>query len=201
MVIPRYLFRGDSDQENERQLKSTFNSGLLLTNLINGGSGREIFSSSLGQLVNKHIATVWDRTHFLSFTSDERTAFFYGSNDKAFEDVYDDKEIWDFSVLTFDTLQLIQESVNEIETGIYSAQFHPTYKEFMPTYKVILIDALSHLKSIAAKTNTELTTIIAKADKDKEWLILPANPFGYNGEFTAKLDTHCITDKRVFRYI
>src|SRR4051812_3168526 len=107
MVIPRFLFRGDSDPQNVRQLKLTFNSGLLLTNLINGGNGREILRHSMGELANKHITTKWEKTHFLSFSSNEQTAFYYGSHNKAFEVVHDDKEIWDFVILTFDTNLLI----------------------------------------------------------------------------------------------
>ena len=56
-----------------------------------------------------------------------------------------------------------------------------------------------HLKNIGG-TNPDFIQAIEKADKAKEWLILPANPFGYNGELTAKLDTNCIIDKRIFRY-
>lgn len=171
-----------------------------MTNLISGGNGREIFSNTIGQLLNKHIATGWDKTHFLSFSTDEQRAFYYGSDGKPFDDVLDESENWDFTVLTFDTSLLIQDSIKEIETGIYSAQFIPTCNEFLPTYKVILIDALSHLKSIASKSSIDLTTAIANADNDKEWLILPVSPFNNQGELTAKLDAHCITDKRVYRY-
>ena len=54
--LPENLYRGDADPENKRKLKETFKSGLLLTNLCNGGNGREIFSNSLENLINKHIA-------------------------------------------------------------------------------------------------------------------------------------------------
>lgn len=52
---------------------------------------------------------------------------------------------------------------------------------------------------IASKTNYDLSTAISNAERDKEWLILPANPFGNIGELTSKLDTNCISDKRVFK--
>jgi hypothetical protein len=198
--LPTLLFRGDSDKCNKRLLKSTFKSELFMTNLISGGNGREILSNTIGQLLNRHIATGWDKTHFLSFSTDEQRALYYGSDGKPFEDVLDESEIWDFAVLTFDTTLLIQDSIKEVEIGIYSAQFIPTCKEFLPTYKVILIDAVSHLKSIASKSNIDLKTAITNAVNDKEWLILPASPFNYHGELTAKLDAHCITDKRVYRY-
>jgi hypothetical protein len=199
-LLPRLLFRGDSDKLNKRLLKSTFKSELFMTNLISGGIGREIFSNTIGQLLNRHIATGWDKTHFLSFSTDEQRAFYYGSDGKPFDDVYYETENWDFAVLTFDTTLLIQDSIKEVDAGIYSAKFIPTCKEFLPTFKVILIDAVSHLKSIASKSNIDMKTAIANADNDKEWLILPVSPFNHQGELTAKLDAHCITDKRLYRY-
>lgn len=198
--LPKYLYRGDADPHNKRKLKETFNSGLLLTNLCNGGKGREIFSNALEHLINKHIALGWDNTHFLSFSTIERTAFIYGGNDKECYEVYDDFETWDFTILTFDTSLLIPDSIKQIEVGIYKAEFLPTCKEFLPSCKVVIIDTLLHLKSISDRSSIDYTTAIKKAKDDNEWLILPASPFGYNGEFTAKFDTACITDKRIYRY-
>ena len=198
--LPNFLFRGDSDQDNYREIRATINSGLLLTPLCKGGNGREIFSNSIGQLVNKHIGKGWDKTHFLSFSSEEQTAFHYGSRGKQHDEVYDYKENWDFAVFTFDTTLLTPDSIKEIDKGIYFAQFTPICKEFLPTYNVVFINAVIHLKSIANTISIDLTTAIANATRDSEWLVLPASPFGYQGEFTAKLDTACITDKRVYRY-
>lgn len=198
--LPKYLYRGDADPNNKRKLKETFKSGLLLTNLCNGGNGREIFNNSLENLINKHIAVGWDNTHFLSFSTDEQTAFSYGSNGSEYFEIYDDFEQWNFAVLTFDTSRLIQESINQITEGIYKAEFYPTCKEFLPSYKVILIDTLSHLISISNKSSLDFSAAIENAKKDSEWLILPASPFSFNGELTAKFDTACITDKRIFRY-
>ena len=199
--LPEYLYRGDADPHNKRKLKETFKSGLLLTNLCNGGNGREIFSNSLENLIDKHIAVGWEKTHFLSFSTNEQTAFVYGGNGKELYEVYDDLEQWDFTVLTFDTSRLIEDSISQIAEGIYQAKFFPTCKEFLPSYKVILIDTLSHLTSISNKSSLDFSTAIKNAKSDSEWLILPASPFGYNGEFTAKFDTACIVDNRVFRYV
>ncbi len=198
--LPKSLYRGDADPQNKRKLKETFNSGLLLTNLCNGGNGREIFSNSLENLINKHIAIGWDKTHFLSFSTNEQTAFLYGGNGSDHFEVYDDLEQWDFAVLTFDTSRLIPDSINQIAEGIYKAEFFPTCKEFLPSYKVILIDTLSHLISLSNKSSLDFSAAIKNAKTDSEWLILPASPFGYNGELTAKFDTACITEKRIFRY-
>ncbi|MDC9721641.1 MAG: hypothetical protein PSN34_02555 [Urechidicola sp.] len=195
--LPKYLYRGDADPENKRKLRETFNSGLLLTNLCDGGNGREIFGKSLEHLINKHIAFGWEKTHFLSFTTNEQTAILYGRNGKEFIEIYDDREKWDFTILTFDTSILLPDSINQIETGIYRAEFSPSCREFLPTYKVVLIDTLSYLKRISVDNKIDLSTAIKKAENDNEWLILPASPFG-NGEFTAKLDTACITERRIY---
>lgn len=200
--LPKYLYRGDSDPYNQRMLKTTFKSQLLMTNLCSGGKGREIFNEPLGHLIDEHIGVGWNKTHFLSFSTEKQRAFYYGSNIRKYYEVYDENETWDFVILTFDTTFLIRDSIMEIGVGIYSAQFIPDCKEFSPTYKVILIDAFSYLKNIVSKSSFELDRAIANADKDKEWLILPASPFDNDKkeEFTSKFDAHCITEKRVYRY-
>jgi hypothetical protein len=198
VIIPKYLYRGDNDSNKQRNLKSLINCEMLLTNLCNGGNGREIFNNSLGQSVNKHIGVGWDKTHFLSFSTNEETAFYYGSNNKQHYEVFEFSEDWDFAVLTLDTTLLIEDSIKEIDIGIYSAQFLPACKEFLPRYNLILIDAFSYLINTGG-TNPVFAHAIKNADKDKEWLILPANIWGHTGEFTAKLDTNCISDKRVFK--
>ena len=46
-MLPQYLYRSDSDKKGDRKLKQTINSGVFLTNLCNGGNGREIFDNPL----------------------------------------------------------------------------------------------------------------------------------------------------------
>ena len=197
--LPKYLYRGDADPNNKRRLKETLNNGLLLTNLCSGGNGQEIFSNTLENLINKHIALSWDKTHFLSFSTNEQTAYKYGSNGKEYNEIYNN-ELWDFTVLTFDTSRLTSSSIKQVEVGIYKAEFDPICKEFSPSYKVVLIDTLSYLKNISDKSGIDCSTAIKNAENDKEWLILPTSPFGYTGEFTAKFDTACISEKKKFRY-
>lgn len=198
--LPKYLYRGDSDSENKRKLRETISNELLLTNLCSGGNGRDIFSNPLSQLINNHISVGWDKTHFLSFSTNKQIAFYYGSNDKPSDEVYEFTERWDFALFSFNTSKLYSDSIKEISAGIYSAQYFPSCKEFLPSFKVILIDAYSHLKSMATRFSSDFRTAITKAEQDSEWLILPASPFGHNGELTAKFDTACITDKRIYRY-
>jgi len=197
LKIPQYLFRGDSDSFDKRHLRSTVNNGLLLTNLCSGGNGREIFNSSLIQLLSQHIIIGWDKTHFLSFSSDESIAFFYGSNGNSYEETYDHAEQWDFIVLTLDTSIFISQSIKEISQGIYMARYSPTCKEFTKSFPILLIDTVLYAESIANK-NSSNNIMIDKAKNDKEWLVFPAYPFGNNGEFAAKLDTNCISKKRYF---
>ena len=86
-MIPQLLYRGDGDTQKERSLRTNHPSsayGGLLTNLSNGGSGRDIFSSPLISTVNRHVNEGWEKTHYLSF-SEERTralAFASGKSGK-----------------------------------------------------------------------------------------------------------------------
>lgn len=196
--LPKYLYRGDSDSNGERKLKDTFKSGLLLSNLSNGGKGEEIFNLPLSELINNHVGIGWRKTHFLSFSEDEATAMNYGSNLKPSYEVYNDEELWDFSIITFDTTLLIKNSIATIKEGIYAAQFNPLHKEFLPTCKIILVDVVAHLKSTNNSGN--ISTSLFNAYRDKEWLILPTSPFGHHGQYTSKLDEACVREKRIFRY-
>lgn len=194
LKLPRVLYRGDSDAHKVRDLKATINGGVLKTNLCSGGSGKEIFNRPLHDSVVKHIKDEWTKTHFLSFSESEERAFYYGCNDKNYIPT-DYTEQWDFAVMTLDTNKLIARNV--LEKGIFSAEFIPTSKIFWPKFRVILIDTLSHLKSISS-SNNDLHIAIAKAETDKEWLILPASPFANTGEFSGLLDVNCLSERRVF---
>ena len=196
-MLPQYLYRGDKDKENKRQLKSTINGGFLLTNLCGDGNGRDIFNNTFERLINKHVSIGWDKTHFLSFTTNKDTAFYYGSGDKEYYPVCPDEQ-WDFAVFTLKTS--LFDNIFQIENGIYQIEYPPACTEFLPTYKVILIDVLAYLQNAATNSNIDLSDAISKAKKDTEWLILPTSPLRGTNEFTAKFDTYCISEKNVFRY-
>lgn len=197
-LLPRYLYRGDSDPDNLRKLRETIKGGVILSNLCNGGNGREIFSKNLSTLINTHISVGWDKTHFLSFSSNEEVAFNYASTNQSFVELDNFDSEWDFALLRFDTSVLLENTFLEVGKGIYVSYFIPYCDEFQPKYKVILIDAFSHLKSLSNKI-TNLSSAINNAERDSEWLILPAHHFGHNGELTGKLDTNCISEKRIFK--
>jgi len=199
-MFPRFLFRGDSDKYNERKLRDTISSGVLLTNLSNGGNGKEILTSDFYQLVNKHINIGWSKTHFLSFTTNENTAFYYATKSIEFEELFNIYEKWDFCVLTFDFNSLQKDTIHEYVKGLYYAEYYPICKEFYPRFKILLIDTYNFLIN---KNNikSEMNQAIFKAERDNEWLILPLNSFGISGEFTSKLDINCISEKRIFKEI
>ncbi len=148
MILPQSLYRGDQDPVNKRDLKATLGSGLLLTNLCKGGIGKEIFNQPLKKSINAHVAIGWNKTHFLSFSENKETAFYYASNDKEYEETYEVKVPWDFTLMTFQTDRLTENSITQIDKGLFSAQFFPTCKKFLPSFKVFLIDVITHLKNI-----------------------------------------------------
>lgn len=199
MTLPQLLFRGDRDPENKRDLKATLGSGLMLTNLCKGGSGKAIFNQPLKKSINAHVAIGWDKTHFLSFSESKDTAIHYASADKEYDETYEIKETWDFALMTFQTSRLTETSIKQIDKGVFHAQFLPTCNEFVPSFKIFLIDIVTHLKSLV-NSDTDLTKAISNAERDKEWLILPAFPFG-NGEYSSKLDTNCISEIQVFKFV
>jgi hypothetical protein len=197
MNLPEYLFRGDQDRYNVRKLKSTLGNGLMMTNLCNGGSGRDIFNQPLKQSVNRHVSIGWGKTHFLSFSEDKNIAMYYACNDKECEETYEIKDDWDFALMTFETSRLT--NMKQVDKGIYQAEFAPTCYEFLPSFKIFLIDIVTHLKALI-NLDIDLTAAILNAERDREWLILPAFPFG-NGEFSSKLDTNCISETQVFKFV
>jgi hypothetical protein len=194
--LPKYLYRGDSDPVDQRKLRATINSGLLLTNLSSGGNGREIFTRPVKESIKNHVAIGWHKTHFLSFSENKSVALRYSCAHNEVEEVDECNEHWDFAILTLDTSLFIKESINKIDAGIFVAEFLPTSKEFMPTFKVLLIDVVAYLKNIDIKEQ-DFEKTLENAERDKEWLILPINPF--EGQYTSKLDTGCFSDKQIFR--
>ena len=72
IIVPQLLYRGDGDPLKERSLRTVYPGsvyGGLLTNLSNGGSGRDIFSSPLISTVNRHVDEGWEKRTFCRFLS------------------------------------------------------------------------------------------------------------------------------------
>ncbi len=195
-ILPQFLYRGDCDKDNTRQLRTTINHGLLMTNLSRGGNG-QVFQKSLVELINRHVSIGWEKTHFLSFTSDKNIAFYYGGSGYMYYQTYSDDN-WDFALLTLATSKFLPDSIAQIETGVYRTSYYPVCREFLPLYTIVLIDIVSFLKEIK-QTNNNLSEAIYNAERDKEWLIYPATSMRDSNEFTSKLDMGCIVEKEVYK--
>ncbi|MBU0475428.1 MAG: hypothetical protein KKF62_14870 [Bacteroidetes bacterium] len=191
--IPHNLYRGDSDSRNERKLKQTINQNCLLTNLSNSGSGREIFSNPLKNLVSKHISPGWSKTHFLSFSESKKISIKYGSrqNNNCILTNLDD---WDFVVIVFSKEFIIKETIRETDEGCFILEFCTASLEFHPVYKLLAINVYIYLCSKNADNNLK-----EKAKLDKEWLLLPLNRF--ENEYTSKLDMCCISSVEKYKSI
>lgn len=198
--LPELLYRGDNDNKKERSLRETINKTVLLTNLSCGGNGQEIFQNSLESLINKHVATGWKKTHFLSFTSDKEKAFYYGCGG-AKKEYYQtfSSDNWDFVLLALATSLFFKNSVIQIGRGAYKASYIPLSREFLPLYTIVLIDVKTYLKEYKNYYNN-FSESIYNAERDKEWLIYPTTPMLNNSEFTSKLDMGCISEKETYRF-
>ena len=196
--LPKFLYRGDSDRENKRQLRTTFNHGFLLTGLSDGGNGWEIFHNPLEKLVHRHVAPGWLKTHFLSFTTDKGKALVYGGGNGDHYPISSDDR-WDFVLFTLDTDRFIPDSIKQLETGVYQAEYYPHSREFLPTYRILLIDVATFLHYVHLSENDDYSESIFKAKRDKEWLVYPATPMRDSNENTSKFDTGCIIYKEVFK--
>lgn len=194
------LYRGDRDPNLKRKLRTTAPHGYLMTNLNSGGEGRTISEKPLIELIDKHINIGWNTTHFLSFSEDKNTAFRFGLNcpilteankqQQNYIDVsYDDN--WEFVISTIDPNKM---SIERLKHGIFVGKYqtnNPKYKEILPVSKVLLINVTKFLADFAnyeqSKTNSA---------RDKEWLILPANPMEFvNGtEYSSILEGGCISE-------
>lgn len=196
--LPKLLYRGDSDKENVRQIRNTLNFGILLTGLSGGGNGREVFLNPLQNLVHRHVVSGWNKTHFLSFTSDIDKAFYYGVGDSSYYQTSTDDK-WDFALFTLSTEKFYPDSIVKLETGIYKASYFPSSREFLPLYTILLIDVVSFLHEMQLSGSEDFSKSIFNAKRDKEWLVYPATPMRDSNEFTSKFDTGCIINKEVFR--
>jgi hypothetical protein len=188
--IPDFLYRGE-DFSQKKDGREVLSRGLLMTNLCYGGNGKEIFIRPLRESINKHVSIGWPKTHFLSFSESEETALNYGSRHRKYEENFFD-ENWDFALFTLDESKLI--SIEQKDVGVFEVLFKSSFKEFLPTFKIFLFDVPKHLKSIS-NSDIDLSEAISNAERDSEWLLLPAQPF--QNEFSSKLDTSCL-DIRYF---
>ena len=66
--------------------------------------------------------------------------------------------------------------------------------------RIIILDAVTVLGDAQSRGAGDFRDAIANADRDHEWLLLPADPFSSAGgmELTAVLDDSCISRREKF---
>jgi len=221
MRIPPFLYRGDSDLQKVRKLRQ-WRSGYLLTNLANGGSGREIFSVQLVDSIRRHVDIGWEKTHFLSFTETYSTAeYFAGATEKRILSITEQND-WDTAVITVDTNCL---EVDEIyDSGLYRCHYelspnnHCTHdlndflayqlpRQIASVYRhnrpvpILLIDLASYLTGQKARGGLDVEESLVKASRDTEWLMLPVDSVQeIPDEYTAALDISCVSKFECFKW-
>lgn len=201
--IPAKLYRGDSDPNDKRYLKTTVHLNQLHSNLIDGGEGRKITEIPLRDLINKHVGYGWSETHFLSFSENKKTAIRFGLSckesvvDQLFENYNEcySNNSWNFVVISIDTTIV---NWGKIGDGIYEGFYPPEllkFKKLGDQYRVVLLDVVKILSS--APEPHKYRSAIDYATKDSEWLILPATPVPFNFnkiEYSSILDGACISN-------
>lgn len=207
--IPLKLYRGDADRSGIRKLKETIHFGQLQTNLINGGEGRAIMEKPLQELIHKHVGIGWDKTHFLSFSSNKPIALGYAAgiigdnnlyNQFEYADHYENDSDYDFVLLTLHTNKVVW---NEIEHGVFEGFYEPGLLKFSrlgQRYRVILINVEQVLRESG---NNSYQDSLANAMRDEEWLLLPATLVMLNSdrmEYSAILDCACISYEKIKRH-
>lgn len=200
-MIPSVLYRGDSDKDNVRKIRSTIQNNLFLTNLTSGGSGDLIFTEKILNLVIFHVDPGWSKSHFLSFSEDEEKAKEYALHDldntiDYFE--YDgDGNAIDYVMIELNRTLLT--SITEIDHGLFRCLYKSELISSGLTSEIFLIDAYNFLQKHSNSSNSDEAK--HKSQRDKEWLVLPQNPIRLNFgkiEYTGILDGGCIG--RVTKY-
>lgn len=186
-------------------MKSTIEHYQLQTNLINGGNGRIIFEKPLLDLIDHHVGIGWSKTHFLSFSEKETTAYRFGIGCQIEElenkilnytHYFDQNTNWDFAIIVLGTKNI---KFNEINNGVYEALYLPTLTKFkyLRYYKAIFINVSKALTNHARYIESYNNSI-----RDREWLVLPATKILLNSnisEYSGILDGGCISEIKKFK--
>lgn len=195
------LFRGDGDYSESRKLRTLLDRGLVQTNLVNGGNGRQIFEKPIIENIQNHVTDNWKTTHFLSFTESFEVAIDFGRGrrnaSKEFDEYLDERNSWDFIVFSIESNTLDQ--LRELSPGVYSTSFVPSFKQFLPVYNIVLIDVVKVLSN-APKSDLIWKNALDNAKRDLEWLLLPAatTNLGRGTEFRGLLD--CVIFSEISKY-
>lgn len=199
LMIPKNLYRGDSDKDGDRLLKSQLRHRLLFTNLISRGNGSVIFNKPLIELVKNHINPGWSKTHFLSFTESIDKALKFGSHEfsrECYPKIDYDNDSWDFALLVLNTGRL--SNLRLIEKGVYECFYKHSLIEFQDGCKILLVNTVEYLK---ANMELDVDAQLKNAQRDEEWLVLPLNKILLNKntvQYSAKIDMSDIIEYELY---
>lgn len=173
-IIPT-LYRGDSDENELRYLRTTSHYGQLQTNLINGGKCDEI-NEDWKKLLDKHVNIGWNSTHFLSFSENKNTAIRFGLNVKNLNEGI--PEIYETSRDTRGSFAIIKMNSDKIEfirdndvQGIYHGKYKPglTMYQHLTYFEIIAINVTECI----VKNKFHIPQAKKNSMEDREWLLLP----------------------------
>lgn len=219
MKIPQYLFRGDSDPQRKRQLRSAWPGSSaygIFSNLSNSGVGHDIFNSPLKALVNRHVAIGWEKSHFLSFSESRERALDFAAGPTKVELKSIESDPWDTCLMTLCTDCFIAEP-EQLEIGAYKCIYRglaPRRIDALPLaeYIAATVAVLSQTRPnieillvnverfLTEKAQAVFQEALNNAQRDREWLVLPLDRFDPGSpELTSKLDDACITTFERFR--
>ncbi len=219
MVFPALLFRGDQDSNPHfsREVRALWHTGYLRTNLVDGNL---IWSRPLLEFVRQHVDPGWRTTHFLSFSEDRTRAEAFarglGNETKTLVPVPEEESSWHTSVFTLDTSRLIAEATQQVAPGLWSTAFHERplqhSQHFLPQLaalianqkrgdvpvRVLLVDVVSALSANTSMSH-DCTRALSNARRDREWLVLPLDPFPDDpSQFTCVLSGSCLSRREKF---
>ena len=222
-MLPRFIYRGDSDPSNKRRLREVYPGsvyGCILTNLSNHGSGLEIFTQSLTLSANKHVGEGWGQSHFLSFSQELGRAMVFASGPcghKLKPSINDAS--WDTSLITLETQRF--KKIEKLENGVFRCSYlghlpnggsnlsvpQHIIRQFAKSNHagklstIVLIDVVSFFDSQKFKSSLNLNYAIKNAKRDSEWLVIPIDHApDIPGELTSKLDDGCIHSFKCFQF-
>ncbi len=151
----------------------------------------------------------WDQSHFLSFSANKETAIRYGlhgeigKTEELFEsyvEYYEDDQLWKFAIIELNTSNI---KVSMLEKGVYEGLYKPSLTKFShlnTLYRILLIDVVDFLVSSSEADNISYS--IANAERDEEWLILPATYVTLNNnhnEYSSIFDGACLSSIQKYR--
>jgi hypothetical protein len=90
---------------------------------------------------------------------------------------------------------------SELEPGVFEG-FYPTslstFRRFSDQFRVVLFDVCNVLKN--SSNSADYRVEFANAERNREWLILPANNLPEIEGYSGKLDGNCLSAVTQYRY-